>query len=386
METNINNFSWDEMPATALEPIMPHCAVALVLDTSHSMYKGTALDDLHRSLAAFVGSVGENAFRGAAVDVAAVGMGDDLRVLEGFRPLASSGLGRLRIRPKGDSPLGGALRLALDCIDAKQAAYRAAGLSSVAPNIIVLSDGISTDSCAAELAEVRRRVASGALCVHAIALGPDADRAALAALAGANVLDPFGADMSGAFAHAGRDLVRRYERAAAYSFGQSAPKASPDADYFRSHFFCIDGTNMLFWNSRNRSAPQLDIVLAFARELKARGAGYRVFFDASTRHLLREKGCPGDEQRYMQILARRPDRFVQTPPKNQADPYILMDAENRANSVVVSQDCFRDRHDIFPWVRDHSRWLTGMVLDGVMLIPDIGLRIPVGKWRANRTS
>ena len=103
----------DETPVTALEPIMPHCAVMLVLDTSHSMYKGTALADLHRSLGAFVGAIGANAFRGAAVDVAAVGMGDDLRVLDDFHPFASSRLGSMRIRPKGDSPLGGALRLAL---------------------------------------------------------------------------------------------------------------------------------------------------------------------------------------------------------------------------------------------------------------------------------
>jgi len=366
----------DETPVTALEPIMPHCAVMLVLDTSHSMYKGTALADLHRSLGAFVGAIGANAFRGAAVDVAAVGMGDDLRVLDDFHPFASSRLGSMRIRPKGDSPLGGALRLALGCLDRQEAAYRAAGVASVTPHLVVLSDGVSTDSCSAEVAEVRRRVASGVLCAHAIALGPNADRAALAEFAGANVLDPFGGDMSGAFAAAGRDLTRRYERATAAAFSSSASESADVGDYFRDHVFYVDGSNMLWWDSRN--GLQLDVVLSFARELKARGADYRVFFDASAPHKLREKGHPGDERRYEEILRQRPDRFVQVPAGTEADAFILMNADGNARSVVVSQDLFRDRVDVYPWVRNPSRHLTGMALDGALLFPAIGLRVPYG--------
>ena len=367
----------EEAPANALVPTMPHCAVVLVLDTSHSMYRGTALADLHRSVRAFLGAIGEHAFRGASVDVAAVGMGDDLRVLDDFQPFARSRLGTMRIRPKGDSPLGGALRLALACIDRQEAGYRAADVASVTPQLVVLSDGVSTDSYAAELAEVRRRVTAGELCVHAIALGPSADRAVLSALAGSNVFDPFGADMSGAFAAAGRDLTRRYEHAAAEAFSVSAPATAAGGDYFRDHVFYIDGSNLLWWDSRN--GLRLDIVLSLARELKARGADYRVFFDASAPHKLREKGRPGDERRYEEILRQRPDRFVQVPAGTEADAFILMKADRDARAVVVSQDRFRDREAIYPWVRDPARCLTGMALDGMLLFPKIGLCVPYGE-------
>ena len=247
---------------------------------------------------------------------------------------------------------------------------------SVTPQLVILSDGVSTDPYAAELAEVRRRVAAGKLCAHAIALGPSADRAVLAALVGANVFDPFGADMSGAFAAAGRDLTRRYEHAAASAFSVSASVTADGDAYFRDHVFYVDGSNMLWWDSRN--GLQLDIVLSFARELKARGADYRVFFDASAPYKLREKGRPGDERRYEEILRQRPDRFVQVPAGTEADAFILMNADGNARSVVVSQDLFRDRAEVYPWVRNPSRHLTGMALDGALLFPAIGLRVPYG--------
>jgi len=360
----------------ALAPISPRCAVMLLLDTSHTMYLGTALRDLHQSLHVFLGAIAQNAFRGASIDVAAVGMGDDLRMLDSFRPLAESRLAGLTIRPKGSSPLGGALRLALEGLDRQEARYRAAGQTVMTPQLFILTDGLSTDDCSAEVGEVQRRVAGGALSVHAIALGPRADRAVLAALAGGNVLNPLGVDMAGAFQAAGADFSMRYEKTTADAFRRRAASARVSGDYFQSHTFFIDGTNLIYWPAGD--GVSLAPVLALARELKARGADYRVFFDASTRHKLRERGAPGEDTAYEELLRIRADRFREVPAGNEADAFLLMSAEPAPDAVVVSQDLFRDRAAIHPWIREPGRHLAGMMLDGELLFPDIGLRIPVG--------
>ena len=66
------------------------------------------------------------------------------------------------------------------------------------------------------------------------------------------------------------------------------------------------------------------------------------------------------------------------PAGTEADAFILMNADGNARSVVVSQDLFRDRAEVYPWVRNPSRHLTGMALDGALLFPAIGLRVPYG--------
>ena len=355
--------------------ITPRCAVMLLLDTSHTMYLGTALRDLHRSLGTFLGAAGRDTFRGTAVDVAAVGMGDDLRLLDTFHPLAESRLAGLVIRPKGSSPLGGALRLALGELDRQTARYRADGQAAIVPQLVVLTDGLSTDDCSAEVAEVRGRVARGVLNVHAIALGPGANHGVLAALAGRNVLNPLGGDMTGAFRAAGTDFSARYEKSAAHLMRARALCANVSGEYFRRHVFFVDGTNLLYWG--NGTKLSLAPILALAREFKALGAEYRIFFDASTPHKLRENGQPGDEPCYRDLLRARPDRFCEVPAGNEADAFLLMKAESVPNSVVVSQDLFRDRAGRHPWIREQGRHVAGMLLDGELLFPDIGLRIPV---------
>lgn len=350
---------------------LPRCAVMLVLDTSHSMYRGTALADLTRSVRAFCGVLGRQSFAGSTVEIAAVSMGDNLGLIAPFAPVESSPLRGFSVRPKGDTPIGGALRCALAELDAQTARWRAEGRRLATPQLIVLSDGVSTDDFTSEAAEIRRRVAAGRLCVRAIALGANADRVALASFAG-KVLDPFGKDMAGAFGSAGVEVSRGYEREAAAEAVETPSRPTPDG-----RTFLIDGTNLIYWDVR-RSGLKLGYVLALARFLKATGVKYRVFFDASTPYRLREKGMPGDEARYRQALQARPDVFVEIPGGQQADAYLLMQAANDPSSVVISNDRFRDREHLYPWVRDPARRTGGMMLDGTLCFPDLGWRVPVG--------
>ena len=66
-----------------LENVLPHCAVILVLDTSHSMW-GAGLRDMMRSLDHFYKTIQAEQFLNARIDIAAVSMGDNLRMLEEF--------------------------------------------------------------------------------------------------------------------------------------------------------------------------------------------------------------------------------------------------------------------------------------------------------------
>jgi uncharacterized protein YegL len=98
-------------------------------------------------------------------------MGDNLGMLENFTPFKKSSLPLVNIRPKGDTPLGGALNLALRQLDAQENYYNRKGIKYVPPQMIVLTDGDSSEDHSFEVNRVRNRVASGMLNCYSIAVG-----------------------------------------------------------------------------------------------------------------------------------------------------------------------------------------------------------------------
>ena len=106
MEEKMMNENVNEMNIGTfdLANAMPHCAVILVLDTSHSMW-GQGFTDMMASLKAFYKTITDIQFLNAKVDIAAVSMGDNLCMLEEFTPFHSSDLPNRSIRPKGDTQL-----------------------------------------------------------------------------------------------------------------------------------------------------------------------------------------------------------------------------------------------------------------------------------------
>ena len=157
-----------------LENVLPHCAVILVLDTSHSMW-GAGLRDMMRSLDHFYKTIQAEQFLNARIDIAAVSMGDNLRMLEEFIPLEHSTLPGMTIRPKGDTPIGQALNLALDQLAEQEAAYRRKGWSSVTPQLLLLSDGQANvgPSSAQELGRLGRGLVKEGVSVSTVGVGSD---------------------------------------------------------------------------------------------------------------------------------------------------------------------------------------------------------------------
>ncbi len=197
--------------STALAALVPHCAVMLVLDTSHSMW-GRGLQDMKQALAEFYGRMREAQFPGAFLDVAAVSMGENFGMLEDFVPVSESALLKVNIRPKGDTPIGAALSLALSRIHAREQEYRSRGLRVATPQLIVLTDGCnSSDEYAPVASQIRRECEAGALECRAIAMGSAPDLAALRAFAGDKVVVPAFGGLCKSLEAAAEDVSTRYE-------------------------------------------------------------------------------------------------------------------------------------------------------------------------------
>ena len=362
---------------------IPHCPVMIVLDTSHSMW-GRGMQDQQDALRAFHRTLGALEFSDSRIEIAAVGMGENLKVLQPFAPLAESNIAERAIRPKGDTPVGGALRLALGELRRRTDELRRAGEGVATPQLLVLSDGKSSDDFAAEADEIRREAAAGRLVCRAVATGESPDLAALARIAGENVDRPDYGRLRETFARIGEKVSQTYEDAVpdilmaetrATSSGTYVEEsAAPGVASGRlsGRTVLVDGTNVCFWG-RNCSTASLAPVLALGRALDAEGADWQACFDASTRHHLAKSGT-GDENAYEDLLRNRPERFAEAPGGICADAFLLQAAAADPNAVIVSNDFYRDHAQEYPFVRDRSRFFRGGVFRDQLCIPNLGIR------------
>ena len=370
------NYWQDEVSAPVvsneLSLIVPHCPVVLVLDTSHSMW-GQGLVDLKNALIAFYRSVGEEVFQEAQIDIETIRMGENFGVMESFTPIAGSTLLNTAIRPKGDTPLGASLTLALDEIDQQLARYRQKGINSVIPQLIVLSDGKSSDPFQNAAAEIRSRLSSGRLICRAIALGNDPDYDVLNSFSCGNIVDPDCGKLPDAFRKIGRIVSQEYEASAAEVIVGEAVKMSSASE----NMFLLDGTNMLYWDEI-RSGISLQHILNVTEYLRNSGKKFIVYFDASTlhRHL---NHSPEDCARYKKLLKTFPDNFRQVPAGSRADDILLIEADQNPKAIILSNDRYRDYEEQYAWLKEQKRVAPGMVLSDKIVFPKINLIISVSR-------
>ena len=362
--------------------VMPHCPVLLVLDTSHSMW-GRGMQDLKMALQDFFATVDSAELPDSMIDIAGVSMGDNLGMLEEFRPFGESCLRSLSIRPKGNTPIGAALELALFKLDEKTADYSQNGFNVLTPHLVILSDGISSDDFDGQAEEIRGRVKRGTLVCRAVALGGNPDLDSLRKISGNEVLIPSHGDLRQAFAEVGKMVSKTCEDAvdeieAGISevpedgksedpgIGQGGPAGRPG-------MYLLDGSNILHWDKSGRGCS-LKPVLAIAEELKRRGDAYQVYFDASARHLL--KSDAAEAEQYEKLLAADPEHFQQVPAGTRADDFLLLIASQDDSAKIMTQDRFRDYADRYPQVIHSDRLLPGMVIRDMIYFPGINLTIP----------
>jgi hypothetical protein len=122
----------------------------------------------------------------------------------------------------------------------------------------------------------------------------------------------------------------------------------------------IDGTNVIFWGGDASLGTLREVV----DHLREKAIMPYVFFDASSRHLLRDATL--DERAFAKALDLPKERIMVCPGQTQADDFILKFAREQ-NLAVVSNDQFRDRANAVAGLK----LVKGVVADGYPVLEDI---------------
>ena len=355
--------------------VIPHCPVVMVLDTSHSMW-GQGLTDLKHSLNEFDRIMCQETFPDALIDIETIRMGENFGVLEAFTPVQKSVLTGMEVRPKGDTPLGASLELALAELKKQLAAYRSSGISYVQPQMIVLSDGKSSDDFSRSAQEIREMVRDGKLICRAIALGANPDYAALRLFAGNEVVANTGATMTDSFRTVGHVISQEYEEKAEEAIVNDFNEKAA-AKTWTGRMFLLDGTNILYWNQRN--GVSIDCVRAITEYLKSQGEDFLVIFDATTPHILKKKNS-AEHAEYESWLQNDPEHFNQVPAGICADVFLLEEAKANPEAIILTQDLYRDHKGDYPeLLNQRERIATGMFLNGKIMFPKLKYCIPLNR-------
>jgi len=355
--------------------LVPHCPVVMVLDTSHSMW-GKGLSDLKQSLNEFSRIMCQETFQDAMIDVETIRMGENFGVMEAFTPVRNSVLTGMEIRPKGDTPLGASLELALSELEKQMNVYRATGTNYVQPQMVVLSDGKSSDDFAQPAQKIRKMVHDGKLNCRAIALGADPDYDALRLFAGDAVVASDGATMKESFRTVGRAVSQEYEEKVEETIVNEFKTASTSAPR-TGRMVLLDGTNILYWNQRN--GISLDCVKAITNYLKSQKEEYMVIFDATTPYVLKKKQ-PTELSEYESLLKHDPEHFMQVPAGTCADIFLLEEAKTNPESIILTQDLYRDHKSEYSEVlNQRDRIASGMFLNGKVVVPKLKFSIPMNQ-------
>ncbi len=359
--------------------ILPHCPVMLVLDTSHSMW-GQGLSDMMGALHSFYQTLKEEQFMNSKIDIAAVSMGDNLRMLEEFGPFEQSMLPTMQIRPKGDTPMGKALELALEKIREQQEIYRNNGWSSVCPKLVMLSDGKSEDDISIITEAIRQMRESEKLECHIIATGENPNLAVLHAIAGDNVRQPASGEMHRVFAEVGHVVSQVYESEAQDAMTDNEDINNiPEAEILPPEaqtVYLLDGSNIMHWDE-TRSGITLKYLLNITRHFESAGIPYQVLFDATARYRLPIR----ERDEYERLLREKNGLFQQVPAGTKADDFLLVLADSNPAFRIITNDCYRDYKQTYSWLRTEKRLLHGMVMGNMIFFPETKLKIMVPDWK-----
>jgi uncharacterized protein YegL len=133
----------------------PRCPCILLLDTSSSM-KGERIAALADGLRRFRDEVGADALAKRRVEVAVVTFGGGVRVVqdfvtvEDFQPPA--------LQAGGLTPMGTAIRQALDLLDVRKGQYKTGGIAYYRPWVFLITDGAPEGEPAGAIDEAARRI------------------------------------------------------------------------------------------------------------------------------------------------------------------------------------------------------------------------------------
>ncbi|MBT4880502.1 MAG: VWA domain-containing protein [Alphaproteobacteria bacterium] len=119
------------------------CPVVLILDTSESM-EGAPMEALNAGLATFKYEVERDPLASLRVETAIITFGGtDATLLQGFKTMDDFTAPKLTAQ--GHTPIGHALDLGLETLEARKTVYKAQGIPYYRPWVILITDGAPTD-------------------------------------------------------------------------------------------------------------------------------------------------------------------------------------------------------------------------------------------------
>jgi uncharacterized protein YegL len=121
----------------------PRCACILVLDTSGSM-QGEPINELNQGVVQFIEEVKGDELAQYSVEIGVVTAGPDVHPQLQITPahLIESANS---FEAAGGTPLGEAVNMALNMLDARKAEYKNKGVPYYQPWLVIISDGAPTD-------------------------------------------------------------------------------------------------------------------------------------------------------------------------------------------------------------------------------------------------
>jgi uncharacterized protein YegL len=158
----------------------PRCPVVLVLDTSYSM-KGPKIAALNEGLQAFIADVLDDPHARQRVELAVVTFGGQVELVADFVPVQSI-VEAKPLAADGGTPLGAAICLALDRLEARKSSYKENGISSYRPWLVLMTDGQPTDAVAEATRRIQAAEESHKATVWCVGVGDDVDMGQLSAL------------------------------------------------------------------------------------------------------------------------------------------------------------------------------------------------------------
>lgn len=118
------------------------CACILLLDTSGSM-AGQSIVALNDGLHAFKSALSQDSLSLLRVEVCIITFGGSVSVVQDF--IGAAKFNPPTLSASGGTPMGSAINVALDKLDARKQLYRSAGLTYYRPWIFLITDGAPTD-------------------------------------------------------------------------------------------------------------------------------------------------------------------------------------------------------------------------------------------------
>ncbi|WP_419871491.1 vWA domain-containing protein [Candidatus Pristimantibacillus sp. PTI5] len=155
---------------------MTRLPLCLVIDVSGSM-SGPPIEQLNKGLEQMLAELCANPLVTSALELAVVKFGGSVQVLQTFDKVTDMRLPRLHAG--GSSPMGEAVRLALQMLENRTKLYSSIGIDYYRPWLIVMTDGAPTDSIDEAAQQMNVWEKDGKINVFAIGTGEHADMDAL---------------------------------------------------------------------------------------------------------------------------------------------------------------------------------------------------------------